>query len=327
MVIMRCSCALINIALSLFYLIAYTTSDAPNFVSGFGLTFISYTQLNPQLYEVVVSSKEVRGNQKIRIIVPTDYTTSGPSRRYPVLYLLHGSSGGAADWTTVGKAQNITSNVSLITVMPNGDFYAFYTNWVIPGNSTPQNWCTYHMEQLVPWIDLNLRTVAKKQGRAIGGLSMGGYGSIHYAELYTDNFLYAASFSGALDLLDPLVQEEIINLPGTGVPFYGPFGNPSAPIDSNGFFAQNTLTRVAELRNISLAIYTGGGGGEESRLRPGSYRLRDLLNVLNIPFYFDDYGNGQSIGYGCDGTHSWSCWNGALISVLPRIMVILQQQY
>jgi len=37
----------------------------------------------------------------------------------------------------------------------------------------------------VPWIDLNLRTVAKKEGRAIAGLSMGGFGAIHYAELYS----------------------------------------------------------------------------------------------------------------------------------------------
>jgi S-formylglutathione hydrolase FrmB len=322
---MKYSFLLVRVTLFLCHLIGYTTSDAPNFVSGCGLTVLSSTQLNTQLYEVVVLSKQVRGNQTIRILVPNDYATSGTSRHYPVLYLLHGSSGGAADWTTVGKAQNITSNASLISVMPNGDPFAFYTNWVIPSPSdVPQNWGTFHMEELVPWIDLNLRTVAKKEGRSIGGLSMGGYGSIHYAELYSDNFIYAASFSGALDLLDPLVQEEIINLPGTGVPFLGPFGDPSAPIGSNGFFAESTLTRAAELRNITLAIYTGG---EESRLREGSYRLRDLLNVFNIPFYFDDYGNGQSIGHGCDGTHSWFCWNAALIDVLPRMMAVLQQQY
>jgi S-formylglutathione hydrolase FrmB len=68
------------------------------------------------------------------------------------------------------------------------------------------------MEQLVPWIDFNLRTVAKKQSRAITGLSMGGFGAIHYAELYSDNFVYAASFSGALDLLNTDIQNIILNL-------------------------------------------------------------------------------------------------------------------
>jgi hypothetical protein len=65
----------------------------------------------------------------------------------------------------------------------------------------------------------------------------------------------------------------------------------------------------------------------ELTLRDSSYRLRDLLGFLNIPFYFNDYGNGQSIGYGCDGVHTWPCWNAALVSVLPRMMAVLQQQF
>ena len=324
---MRYSFFLINLAFVLCHLANYTISDAPNFISGCGLTFLSSTQLNPQLYEVVVASEQVRGNQTTRILLPVDYTTSGTSHRYPVLYLLHGSSGGAADWTTKGAAQNIISNTSLITVMLNGDAFAFYTNWVVPGDAAPQNWRTYHIEQLVPWIDLNLRTAAKKEGRAIAGLSMGGYGAIHYAELYSDNFIYTASFSGALDLLDPRLQDEIMNLPGTGVPFVGPFGDPSAPIASNGFFAENTLTRAAELKNISVALYTGSGPGEEAILREGSYRLRDLLVLFNIPVYFNDYGDGKSIGHGCDGKHDWPCWQAALIDVLPRMMAVLQQQH
>jgi S-formylglutathione hydrolase FrmB len=183
------------------------------------------------------------------------------------------------------------------------------------------------MEQLVPWIDLNLRTIAKKEGRAIAGLSMGGYGTMHYAELYSDNFIYAASFSGAVDILDPRLQQLIIDSPGPEKPFVGPFGYPSAPVSSNGWFAEDTITRAAELRNISIALYTGNAGGLESLLRDGSYRLRNLLVLFNIPVYFNDYGDGQSIGYGCDGAHTWPCWRAALINVLPRIMAVLQQQY
>jgi S-formylglutathione hydrolase FrmB len=163
---------LVNLAFFLFNLVDGTINDAPNFISGCGLTVHSTTQLNNQLYEVVVSSEQVLGNQTIRILLPTDYTTSGASRRYPVLYLLHGATENAAAWTVNGEVENITSNASLIEVMPNGDRFGFYTNWVIPANSTPQNWPAFHMEQMVPWIDLNLRTVAKKQGRAIAGLNV-----------------------------------------------------------------------------------------------------------------------------------------------------------
>jgi S-formylglutathione hydrolase FrmB len=324
---MKYSFFVVELAIVLCNLFDYTIGDAPNFVSAFGLTVCSSAQLNNQLYEVVVSSSEVRNNQTVRILVPSDYATSGSTRRYPVLYLLHGAFGGAADWTTAGAAQNTTSNASLITVTPNGDPFGFYTNWVIPGDATPQNWRTYHMEQLVPWIDFNLRTVAKKQGRAIAGLSMGGFGAIHYAELYSNNFVYATSFSGAVDLLDTRVQNIIIGLPGPGKPLIGPFGYPSEPASSNGWFAESTTTRTAELRDIYVAIYTGNADPLESTLRDGSYRLRDLLILLNIPTYFDDYGNGQSIGYGCNGGHTWPCWKAALIDVLPRMMAVLQQQY
>ncbi|CAF1037439.1 unnamed protein product [Adineta ricciae] len=194
-------------------LVNCVTSDKEvNFDSAYGLTVRSISKVDDQLYDVIVSSNEVLNDQTIRILLPLDYTTSDRTRRYPALYLLHGSFGGAEDWTRAGNAQNICGNASLITVMPNGDPFGFYTNWVIPGNAAPQNWRTFHMEQLVPWIDFNLRTVTSKQGRAIAGLSMGGFGAIHYAEFYSHNFIYAASFSGALDLLNTNVQNGILNL-------------------------------------------------------------------------------------------------------------------
>ena len=325
---MRYCCWFVDLLFVVFYLINNVNGDVPSFVSGFGLTVLSSTQLNNQLYEVVLSSQQVLGNQTIRILLPPDYTTSGTSRRYPTLYLLHGATDSGTAWTMKGAAQSIVGNASLITVMPNGDPLGFYTNWVFPGNSTPQNWRTHHMEELVPWIDLNLRTVAKKGGRAIAGLSMGGYGAMHYAEGYCDNFIYAASFSGAVDILDTRLQNSILRAPTPdGKPFIGPFGYPTAPIGSNGWFAEDTITRVAELRNISIALYTGNVGDLESLLRDGSYRLRDLLVLFNIPLHFNDYANGQSIGHGCDGAHTWPCWQATLIDVLPRIMAIVEQQF
>jgi S-formylglutathione hydrolase FrmB len=183
------------------------------------------------------------------------------------------------------------------------------------------------MEQMVPWIDLNLRTVAKKQGRAISGLSMGGYGAIHYAELYTDNFIYAASFSGPVDIIDTPVQNIILGLPGRDNPLIGPFGFPNASLSSNGWFLEDALTRAGQLRDIYIALYNGNNDGVDSAYLPGCYRLRDLLVLYDIPVYMDAYGDGQSIGHGCDGKHDWACWRASLIDVLPRMMAILQQQY
>jgi S-formylglutathione hydrolase FrmB len=156
---------------------------------------------------------------------------------------------------------------------------------------------------------------------------MGGFGAIHYAELYSDNFIYAVSFSGALDLLDTRVQNIIIGLPGPGKPLIGPFGYPSAPISSNGWFAEDTITRAAELRDINIALYNGNNDFTDSTYLRGFYRLRDLLVLFNISVYFDDYEDGQSIGHGCDGKHDWACWRASLIDVLPRMMAVLQQEH
>ena len=158
---MRYSLFLVQLILIVFNEIDPTISDAPNFVSGCGLTVRSVVQL----YEVVVSSEEVRGNQGIRILVPPDYATSGTSRRYPVLYLLHGAGDNETAWTVKATGQSICGNESLITVMPNGDPYGYYTNWIIPGDVSPQHWIVFHMEQLVPWIDLNLRADSSQKTR------------------------------------------------------------------------------------------------------------------------------------------------------------------
>ncbi|CAF4292651.1 unnamed protein product, partial [Adineta steineri] len=95
---------------------------------------------------------------------------------------------------------------------------------------------------------------------------------------------------------------------------------------SNEWFAQTPITYAAKLRDVSVALYTGNTGDLELLLRDSNYYLRDTLMSLKIPVYFNDYGNGQSIGYDCDGGHTWSCWNAALIDVLPRMMAVLQQK-
>ena len=58
-------------------------------------------------------------------------------------------------------------------------------------------WETFHIDQLIPWIDHNLRTVADRRGRAIAGLSQGGFCSMSYAARHPDLFGVALSFSGA----------------------------------------------------------------------------------------------------------------------------------
>ncbi|CAF0745228.1 unnamed protein product [Adineta ricciae] len=326
---MKYAFAAIQTILFLFSIGNYAVADVPNFVSSNGITFQKAERVNNEMYDVFVTTGEARGVHKIRILLPLDYMTSGPNRRYPVLYLLHGGMGGADDWTAKGGTARWTVGKSpLITVMPNGDKFGWYTNWVNPGAAAPQNWRTFHNEQLVPWIDANLRTVAKKEGRAIAGLSMGGFGAIRYAEVYPHLYNYAASFSGALDLLDWRTQSVILGSETIdNKQLDGPFGGPYLPWTSSGWREQNPITNAAPLRSVHVAIYTGNDGVMEMAMRDAAVRMHDMLNHLKIPHHYNDYGNGKSIGHNCPGRHEFACWNAALIDVTPRMMAVLEQKY
>ena len=80
-----------------------------------------------------------------------------------MLYLLHGTSGGAADWTTMGGAEQTTAGLPLIVVMPDiaidDDGGGWCTDWTRPGPTAGREWETFHIDQLIPWVDHDLRTI------------------------------------------------------------------------------------------------------------------------------------------------------------------------
>ena len=122
-----------------------------------------------------------------------------------MLYLFHGTSGRASDWVNAGDVVETTAGLPLIVVMPDAGFDGngggWFTNWVDQTTHLgPSQWETFHVEQLIPWIDANLRTVASREGRAVAGLSQGGFGSMTYAARHPDTFVSVASFSGAPDI-------------------------------------------------------------------------------------------------------------------------------
>src|SRR3954447_7987991 len=182
-------------------------ADAPNLVSGNGITvsgtrWITSRTLEADITTAKVAAIAVNGPHRVRITFPADYFQR-PTTRFPVLYLLHGGAGGnSAQWTTGGgDEERITSASELITVMPDGGKVGWFTNWVDQSGGA-QAWADLYLAQVIPWVDANLRTIASKSGRAIAGLSMGGFGAVRFAQDRPDLFAYVASFSGAVDLGD-----------------------------------------------------------------------------------------------------------------------------
>lgn len=156
---------------------AAAAAGAPAPADGFGLHVVSSRQVDARLLDVTVSTAALPGPAQVDVLLPTGYAQD-PTRRYPVLYLLDGTSGHASDWTTSGGAEQTTAGLPVIVVMPDitlaGNGGGWCTNWVNGGRGGPPEWETFHIDELIPWVDATFRTEADRGGRAIAGLSQGG---------------------------------------------------------------------------------------------------------------------------------------------------------
>ena len=150
--------------------------------------------------------------RRMTVYTPVGYETSG--KRYPVLYLLHGMGGDEEAWISLGCTAQILDNLiaqgkarPMIVVMPNGNA----SQEAAPGESSrgmvpPTMQLPKTMEgsyeqafpEIVKFIDKNYRTIKSKSGRAIAGLSMGGFHSLHISKQYPDMFNYNGLFSAAI---------------------------------------------------------------------------------------------------------------------------------
>jgi S-formylglutathione hydrolase FrmB len=180
-------------------LVCAPSAGAATFHDGGGLHVVAVKQLDARLFALSVATKALPAPANVYVLLPPDYD-SQPDRHWPVFYLLHGTSGGASDWVVQGGAEKVIGDRELITVMPdialNDDGGGWCTDWP----SGAEKWETFHISQLIPWVDSNLRTIAGRQGRAIAGLSQGGFCSLSYAARHPDLFTSAFSYSGLPDI-------------------------------------------------------------------------------------------------------------------------------
>ena len=152
------------------------------------------------------------GGRERRMVVYTPAGYEDSRRKYPVLYLLHGMGGDEEAWSATGRMAEIMDNLiatrraePMIVVMTNGCM----RHVSAPGYSEEGMWRPYmsgsmdgSFEALFPgivaWVDSHYRTKAKKASRAIAGLSMGGFHTLHISMEYPTMFDYVGLFSAAV---------------------------------------------------------------------------------------------------------------------------------
>lgn len=134
------------------------------------------------------------------VYLPNGYRADGP--RYPVLYLLHGNAGDAMDWITQGDLQATADALiarreiaPVVIVMPQGG-----TDWYVDRKEKME---TAFFDDLLPEIEQHFAVADQRGGRAIGGVSMGGFGALRYALERPDAFCGALLLSPAIYSGDP----------------------------------------------------------------------------------------------------------------------------
>ena len=131
---------------------------------------------------------------KYNIVVPAGYEESG--QRYPVLYLLHGLTSNYTLWARM-RVPEYAARYSMIVVMPDvGN--SWYVNWAQSDDGQKNAWEDYMINDVIGHVDANYRTIARREGRAINGLSMGGYGALMLGLRHPEMFCSIGSHSGAL---------------------------------------------------------------------------------------------------------------------------------
>ena len=234
-------------------------------------------------------------DRRLTIYTPAGYETSG--KRYPVFYLLHGMGGDENAWSELGRATQILDNLiaqgkaePMIVVMTNGNAALE----AAPGESslgwekqptfqlpkTMEGSFEMHFPEVVKFVDKHYRTKANKKSRAIAGLSMGGFHSLHISKQYPDMFNYVGLFSAAI-------------MPGK---------NATSPVyeDMEGKLATQFAKKPA-LYWIAI--------GKTDFLYKANVEYRKLLDAKGYPYeYFENE----------DG-HIWRNWRIYLSEFAPKL--------
>lgn len=148
--------------------------------------------------QVSFRSAALERDMDMNVYLPTGYD---PEQRYPVLYLIHGYGGDEEAWIDLGidkAADRLMADGKikpLIIVMP-----AMNNSYGI--NSSQGRYEDYLAKDVVAYVDEHYSTIADRSGRSIGGLSMGGFISLHTAFLHSDLFSKVGGHSPAIFVND-----------------------------------------------------------------------------------------------------------------------------
>jgi enterochelin esterase-like enzyme len=273
-----------------------------HFCRAIALVALSFVALASVQASVIVKrefdSKALDRKWAYTVYLPDGYQTSG--LRYPVFYLLHGNGQTLNDWSISGRIQPTTDELiasgripPTIIVMPDAG-----TTWYVDRKEQME---TAFIQDLLPDVEANFRTVAARNGRVIGGLSMGGFGSLRFALKYPEKFAAAALLSPAI--YDPEPPEN------SGARRVGVFGAPAYDAEVWKQLNYPPLLDAYFAKKQPVAMYINSGDDDEFMIEADATKLYSLLRKNRQPAELRIV----------NGSHSWPVWESTIADAMVYI--------
>jgi enterochelin esterase-like enzyme len=248
----------------------------------------AYVKTKGTLQHLRLGSAALGGRvQDVYVYLPPGYAAH-PARRYPVMYLLHGVPGRPLAFMLTVRMGVVEDELTarrrsqpMILVMPSGSTGTFTDKEWANGVAAGEGWATFVTRDLVQAIDSRYRTIAAQRGRAIAGLSEGGYGAVNIALHHPGEFRVVESWSG---------YERAAHIRSI-------FGHDLQLLETNTPLAQIAADAPRLKRTRTFFWFYSG---TTDPLRRQNRTFATQLTSLRVPHvYFES-----------SGGHNWALWRG-----------------
>jgi S-formylglutathione hydrolase FrmB len=250
-------------------------------VAALALVGTAGSQEQPPLRGVVLDrampSKALRGTLSFEVYLPPGYTHT--AARFPVIYFLHGLPASPYAFRSMRpfeKALDRTGGGAILVVPQgarDGDSDPEYLDW-----GTGRDWETAIGSELPRYVDGHFRTIANRRGRALVGLSAGGYGAVLLALHHLDAYSVMESWSGYFHPTNPNGTASL------------DLGSAAANRHASAHSFVGSLRRAFRRKPTFFAFYVGRG---DDRFRDENQRLHRELAAARVPHEFELYRGGH----------------------------------
>ena len=235
------------------------------------------------------------------VYLPSGYeagATQHPARRYPVLYFLHGlgdneqtlfNSGG---WTLLDDLRNQHKKGDFLIVAPEGR-RSFYIN----SADGSIRYSDFFLQEFIPQVESKYRILPGRVGRAISGISMGGYGALRFAFAHPELFSAVSAQSAALITESPQTLDSVSRagapLAGVLAPVFGKPINVAHWNENSPFVLARR--NAAALRKME--IYFNCGQDDNYGFEKGAAALHEELQKETVKHEYHPYPGDHSLTY------------------------------